>query len=109
MEASNTGIFSFSHAGSYIETISAENAEMSLLDRSNLIYLDKCLHKQWRLGQNVILNWCPTSDGVAVLVVPHYAVAANSAQAQASRAPLANHESVRFPGGKAPSARAGRC
>ena len=37
MEASNTGIFSFSHAGSYIETISAENAEMSLLDRSNLI------------------------------------------------------------------------
>ncbi|MDH3419468.1 MAG: hypothetical protein OEQ25_02895 [Gammaproteobacteria bacterium] len=95
MEASNTGIFSFSHAGSYIETISAENAEMSLLDRSNLIYLDKCLHKQWRLGQNVILNWCPTSDGVAVLVVPHYAVAANSAQAQASRAPLANHESVK--------------
>ena len=93
MEASNTGIFSFSHAGSYIETISAENAEMSLLDRSNLIYLDKCLHKHWRLGQNVILNWCPTSDGVAVLVVPHYAVAASSAQASA--APLADHESVK--------------
>ncbi len=93
MEASNTGIFSFSHAGSYIETISADNAEMSLLDRSNLIYLDKCLHKQWRLGQNVILNWCPTSDGVAVLVVPHYAVAANSGQPRAE--PLADNESVR--------------
>jgi hypothetical protein len=93
MEASNTGIFSFSHAGSYIETISAENAEMSLLDRSNLIYLDKCLHKHWRLGQNVILNWCPTNDGVAVLVVPHYAVAANSAQAAPE--PLADNESVK--------------
>ena len=93
MEASNTGIFSFSHAGSYIETISAENAEMSLLDRSNLIYLDKCLHKQWRLGQNVILNWCPTSDGVAVLVVPHYAVASNSGQPSVE--PLADHESVK--------------
>lgn len=93
MEASNTGIFSFSHAGSYIETLSAESAEMSLLDRSNLIYLDKCLHNHWRLGQNVILNWCPTTDGVAVLFVPHYAVAAYSTQANA--APLADHESVK--------------
>lgn len=93
MEASNTGIFSFSHAGSYIETLSATSQEMSLLERSNLIYLDKCLHRQWRLGQNVILNWCPTDDGVAVLSVPHYAVAAYSTGAP--KAPLADHEGAR--------------
>lgn len=93
MEASNTGIFSFSHAGSYIETLSGTSEEMSLLERSNLIYLDKCLHKQWRLGQNVILSWCPTEDGVAVLSVPHYAVAAYSAGA--GKAPPANHEGAR--------------
>jgi len=93
MEASNTGIFSFSHAGSYIETLSTANEQMSLLERSNLIYLDKCLHKHWRLGQNVILNWSPTSDGVAVLLLPHYAVAAYSADAEA--APLADHEMAR--------------
>ena len=93
MEASNTGIFSFSHADSYIETLSTANEEMSLLERSNLIYLDKCLHKQWRLGQNVILNWCPTDEGVTVLQIPHYAVAAYSAGAP--RAPLADHEGAR--------------
>jgi len=93
MEASNTGIFSFSHAGSYIETLSSDSAEMNLQGRSNLIFLDKCLHKHWRLGQNVILNWCPTDDGVAVLLVPHYAAAAYSAQA--GTGPLADHESVK--------------
>ncbi len=93
MEASNTGIFSFSHAGSYIETLSGADAEMSLLERSNLIYLDKCLHKHWRLGQNVILNWCPTDDGVVVLLIPHYAVAAFSTGA--SNPPLADHETAR--------------
>jgi hypothetical protein len=93
MEASNTGIFSFSHAGSYIETLSGTSEEMSLLERSNLIYLDKCLHKHWRLGQNVILSWCPTDDGVTVLLVPHYAVAAYSAGA--TKAPPANHEGAR--------------
>ena len=50
--------------------------EMSLLERGNLIHLDSCLHDLWGLGQNVILNWCPQEDGIAVLSVPHYAVAA---------------------------------
>lgn len=93
MEASNTGIFSFTHAGTYIETLSAASEAMSLLERSNLIYLDKCLHKHWRLGQNVILNWCPTSEGVAVLLVPHYAVAAYSSSG--NDAPLGDHEPAR--------------
>jgi len=91
METSNTGIFSFSHAGSYIEALSPETEKMSLVERGNLIFLDKCLHKHWRLGQNVILTWCLSSDGVAVLMVPNYAVAAYSAQANTP--PLADHES----------------
>jgi hypothetical protein len=48
---------------------------MSLRDRSNLIHLDKCLHTLWGLGENVLLNWCPRGDGLALLVVPHYAIA----------------------------------
>lgn len=47
----------------------------SLRDRSDLILLDKRLHEHWRLGQNVILNWCPERNGIWVLVVPHYTVA----------------------------------
>jgi hypothetical protein len=93
MESSNTGIFSFSHADSYIETLSAANEELTLLERSNLIYLDKCLHKHWGLGENVSLNWCPTDDGVAVLYIPHYAVASFSADAD--NPPLADHETAR--------------
>jgi len=93
MESSNTGIFSFSHADSYIETLSAANEELTLLERSNLIFLDKCLHKHWGLGQNVLLNWCPTSDGVAVLYIPHYAVASFSADAD--NPPLEDHETAR--------------
>lgn len=48
---------------------------MSLRERSALIDVDKRLHEQWRLGQNVLLCWCPEPRGLAVLVVPHYAVA----------------------------------
>jgi hypothetical protein len=48
---------------------------MSLKERSNLIFLDRCLHEHWGLGENVILNWCPDGDGIALLIVPHYAVA----------------------------------
>lgn len=93
MESSNTGIFSFSHADSYIDTLSAANEELTLLERSNLIFLDKCLHKHWGLGENVLLNWCPTTDGVAVLHIPHYAVASFSSDAE--NPPLADHETAR--------------
>jgi hypothetical protein len=48
---------------------------MSLRERSALVDVDKRLHEQWRLGQNVLLCWCPEPRGLAVLVVPHYAVA----------------------------------
>lgn len=48
---------------------------MSLRERSALIDVDNRLHEQWRLGQNVLLCWCPEPRGLSVLVVPHYAVA----------------------------------
>ena len=48
---------------------------MSLRERSALVDVDKRLHEQWGLGQNVLLCWCPQPRGLSVLVVPHYAVA----------------------------------
>jgi hypothetical protein len=63
---------------------------MSLLQRGNLIYLDSCLHELWGLGQNVILNWCPERDGIAVVMVPHYSVAAY-ADESATAEHKANH------------------
>jgi hypothetical protein len=80
MDASDSGIFRLASVGTYLDALSSITDEMSLLERSNLIFLDKCLHEQWGLGQNVILNWCPEGDGITLLVVPHYAVAAYSNQ-----------------------------
>jgi hypothetical protein len=78
MNSTDSGIFSLASVGSYLDALSSITDEISLRDRSNLIFLDKCLHGQWGLGQNVILNWCPEPGGVSVLVIPHYAVADHS-------------------------------
>ena len=75
MNSSDSGIFRLASVGTYLDALSSITHEMSLRDRSNLIYLDKCLHKLWGLGANVVLNWCPKGDGLALLVVPHYAIA----------------------------------
>jgi hypothetical protein len=77
----DSGIFKLASVGSYLDALSSITHEMSLIERSNLIFLDKCLHQQWGLGENVLLNWCPHENGIELLVVPHYAVAAFSAQA----------------------------
>jgi hypothetical protein len=58
---------------------------MSLRERSNLIYLDKCLHSLWGLGENVLLNWCPSGSGLELLVVPHYAIARYASPSDISR------------------------
>ena len=71
----DSGIFRLASVGSYLDALSSITDEMSLVDRSNLIFLDKCLHELWGLGQNVILNWCPDGEGVSLLILPHYAVA----------------------------------
>jgi hypothetical protein len=72
----DSGIFRLASVGSYLDALSSITAAMSLKERSDLIYLDKCLHKLWGLGQNVILCWCIEDDGISVVVIPHYAVAA---------------------------------
>jgi hypothetical protein len=75
MDSADSGVFKLASVGSYLDALSSITHEMSLLERSNLIFLDRCLHQTWGLGQNVLLNWCPQGDGIALLVVPHYAVA----------------------------------
>lgn len=75
MDSFDSPIFRLASVGSYLDELSSITDEMSLQDRSNLIHLDKCLHSIWGLGENVILNWCPREDGLALLVVPHYAIA----------------------------------
>jgi hypothetical protein len=78
MDSSDSGIFRLASVGSYLDALSSITHEMSLRDRSNLIHLDKCLHSLWGLGENVLLSWCPAADGLDLLVVPHYAIAAYS-------------------------------
>ena len=88
MESIDSGIFKLASVGSYLDALSSITHEMSLIERSNLIFLDKCLHQQWGLGQNVLLNWCQHEDGIALLVVPHYAVADFAARAPDPEAAL---------------------
>src|SRR5690606_3741738 len=78
MDTTDSGIFRLASVGSYLDALSTITDEMSLKERSNLIFLDRCLHECWGLGQNVILNWCPEGDGISLLVIPHYNVAAYS-------------------------------
>jgi hypothetical protein len=87
MDPRDSGIFRLASVGSYLDALSAITDEMSLKERSNLIFLDRCLHELWGLGQNVILNWCPEGNGIALLVIPHYGVAAYSTDVQAAHAP----------------------
>jgi len=55
--------------------VTTELDHLSLVDRSNLIELDRHLHRHWELGRNFILGWSPTGYGIKLLVVPHYSVA----------------------------------
>ena len=85
MDPRDSGIFRLASVGSYLDALSTITDEMSLKERSNLIFLDRCLHERWGLGENVILNWCPAGEGISLLVVPHYAIAGyTSAQADSS-------------------------
>ena len=69
--ADESGIFRLASVGSYLDALSSITAAMSLKERSDLIHLDKCLHRLWGLGQNVILCWSLEDNGVSVVVVPH--------------------------------------
>src|SRR5262249_3086384 len=81
MDNRDSGLFRLASVGSYLDSLSMTD-EMTLKERSNLIFLDRCLHELWGLGQNVILNWCPDGDGITLIVIPHYGVAAYSASTQ---------------------------
>ncbi len=72
---SQSGIRRMADYSPYLDQLSGLDQEMSLKQRSNLIYLEQCLHTHWALGQNNILSWAPVDQGVLVLVVPHYAIA----------------------------------
>lgn len=58
------------------------NPTLDLRQRSNLLELDRQFYAHWSLGQNLVLAWSPTRDGVLLLVVPHYAVASYGADLQ---------------------------
>jgi len=84
MTSSDSSIFSLASVGSYLDALSSITDEMTLRERSNLIFLDKCLHEQWGLGQNVMLNWSVGADGITLLVIPHYSVALYANQVRTS-------------------------
>ncbi len=73
--ADDSAIFRLASVGSYLDALSSITAQMSLAERGDLIHLDKCLHRLWGLGQNVILCWCLENDGISLVVMPHYVVA----------------------------------
>lgn len=59
-----------------------QELDLDLRQRGNLLELDRHFYAHWNLGQNLVLAWSPTRDGVQVLVVPHYAVASYGGEAQ---------------------------
>jgi hypothetical protein len=82
MDNRDSGVFRLASVGNYLDASSPIADEMPLKERSNLIFLERCLHELWGLGQNVILNWCPEGDGITLIVLPHYGVAAYSSAPQ---------------------------
>jgi len=74
-DLSQSGIRGIADFSPYLDQLAGLAQNMDLRQRSNLVYLESCLHQQWSLGQNHILSWAPLDDGLLVLVVPHYAIA----------------------------------
>ncbi len=74
-DLSQSGIRRIADFSPYLDQLAGLAQEMGLRQRSNLVQLERSLHKHWALGQNNILSWSPLDEGVLVLVVPHYAIA----------------------------------
>ena len=94
-ELSQSGIERIANYSPYLDQLAGLANEMGLRQRSNLVHLERCLHKEWSLGQNSILSWCPLDDGILVVVVPHYAIAEYTA-APADDPRLPQRVSARF-------------
>ena len=45
---------------------------VGIVQRGNLRLLESALREYWNLGQNIMLCWCATQQGVELLVAPHY-------------------------------------
>ena len=74
-EISQSGIRRIADFSPYLDQLAGLAQDMGLRQRSNLVHLEKELHRHWSLGQNSILSWAPLDDGIMILVVPHYAIA----------------------------------
>jgi hypothetical protein len=74
-DLSQSGVRRLVNYSPYLDQLAGLASEMDLRQRSNLVHLERCLHEEWRLGENSILSWSALDDGVLVLVVPHYAIA----------------------------------
>jgi len=74
-DLSQSGIRRIADFSPYLDQLAGLAQEMGLRQRSNLVQLERELHKHWSLGQNNILSWAPLDEGVLILVVPHYAIA----------------------------------
>ena len=74
-DLSQSGIRRIADFSPYLDQLAGLAQQMGLRQRSNLVHVERCLHEQWRLGQNNILSWAKAADGLLILVVPHYAIA----------------------------------
>lgn len=54
--------------------------------RSRLRAFEEALREQWRLGQNIILCWCPMPEGIYLLLAPHYYLGQFSSLSEAAPA-----------------------
>jgi len=91
-DLSQSGIRRIADFSPYLDQLAGLAQEMGLRQRSNLVYLESCLHKHWALGQNNILSWAPIDDGLLILVVPHYAIAEyTSPKKEANGAGVSTH------------------
>jgi len=91
-DLSQSGIRRIADFSPYLDQMAGLAQEMGLRQRSNLVFLESCLHQHWALGQNTILSWAPLDDGLLILVVPHYAIAEyTSPQAGSNTARVSGH------------------
>ena len=91
-DLSQSGIRRIADFSPYLDQLAGLAQDMGLRQRSNLVYLETCLHQQWALGQNTILSWAPMDEGLLILVVPHYAIAEyTSPQAGSDSARVSGH------------------
>jgi hypothetical protein len=74
-QLSQSGIRRIADFSPYLDQLAGLTRELGVRQSSNLVHLERCLHQHWSLGQNNILSWAPTGEGLAILVVPHYAIA----------------------------------